>query len=108
MAAPTAPPFFVLKGEGASGGCLGRLDLLGRARLGACNGNAARLHVLGQVAHESDMEQAVLQHSAGDLNMVGELEAALEGTRSNAARKDVRSRAVLLLALLALEVLTRF
>src|SRR6266571_4262808 len=41
----------------------------------------ARLHGLGNLADEIDVKQSVLQARALDLDVVGELEAALEGTR---------------------------
>jgi len=52
------------------------LDLLAVAR--RCDGNRARLHALGQVADQIDVQEAILELGALDLDVVGELEAALE------------------------------
>ena len=49
----------------------------------------AGLGGLGDLADEVDMEEAVLQARALHLDMVGELEAALEGARGDAAIKDL-------------------
>ena len=38
------------------------------------------------------MEQAVLEGRAGDLDVVGELEAALEGARGDALMEDLALR----------------
>src|SRR5712691_11428186 len=71
------------------------LDLA--CRLAVADGNGARLQALGHVAHEVDMEQAVLELGALDLDVVGELEAPLERARRDAA---VQELAPLLLGLL--------
>ncbi len=44
----------------------------------AADRDLARLHRLGDLAGKVDMQQAVLQAGALDLDMVGELEAALK------------------------------
>ena len=50
-----------------------------------CDRDLAGLHRLGDLADEIDVEEAVLEARAGHLDMVGELEAALEGARGDAA-----------------------
>ena len=65
----------------ASGGLFFGLDLAlcdiwsGRS---AADLDPARLHLFGNLALEFDRQQAVLQLSASDLHVVGQLEAALE------------------------------
>src|SRR6266700_1605567 len=88
--------------NGASGlrGGLG-LDLLGLVRRRG-DRDLARLQLLGDVALEVDEEQAVLQRGAFDLDMVGELEAALKGPRGNAAIEQLGIPAVVLFLALAL------
>jgi hypothetical protein len=66
----------------ASGSDLGRLDLQELA--GACDRDRPRLHGLGNLAHELDVQEPVLQARALDLDIVGELEATLEGSRGDA------------------------
>src|SRR5580704_9816101 len=66
----------------ASGSNLGRLDLQELA--GTCDGDRPSLHRLRNLAHEVDVEEPVLQARAVDLDIVGELEATLEGSRGNA------------------------
>src|SRR5262249_47439150 len=57
------------------------VDDLGR--LGA-DRDLARLHRLGDLADEIDVKQAVLQAGTLDLDVIGELEPALERARGNA------------------------
>src|SRR5262249_20077205 len=49
----------------------------------------ARLVGLGDLARQVDMQQAVLEMSALDLHMVGQLERPLEGARRNALIEHV-------------------
>src|SRR5947207_3143661 len=48
------------------------------------NGDPTRLLLLGHLAHEFDGQQAVLQPRLADLDVIGEVEAPLEGVRRNA------------------------
>ena len=48
----------------------------------------ARLLALGKFALELDMQQAVLERGAGDLDIFGKLEAQLEGALGNAAMQE--------------------
>src|SRR5580704_14330961 len=66
----------------ASGSNLGRLDL--QELSGTCDGDRPSLHRLWNLAHEVDVEEPVLQARAVDLDIIGELEATLEGSRGNA------------------------
>src|SRR6185437_13828473 len=59
-----------------------RIDDL-RVRLGA-DRDLARLLAFGNLAHEVDMQEAVLEIRAANLDMVGELELALERARCDA------------------------
>ena len=63
----------------------------------------ARLHRLGNLADEIDVEEAVLKARALHLDMVGELEAALEGARGDAAIEHFVALGVVLGLLLALD-----
>ena len=63
----------------------------------------ARLQLLGNVALQIDVQQAVLQRGAQDLDMVGKLEAALEGARGDAAIEHLGAFAVGLFLALALD-----
>src|SRR3546814_4493385 len=54
------------------------------------DGDAPRLHGLGDLAHQCDGEQAVLELRAGHLDVVGEVEAALEGAGGDAAVEEAR------------------
>src|ERR1700674_2290535 len=66
----------------SSGGLGGLgLDHLGRA---GADRNLARLHRVGNFADEVDVEKAGFQGRTLDLDVIGELEAALEGTRRDA------------------------
>src|SRR5690606_1964535 len=62
----------------------------------------ARLHLLGDVALELDVQQAVPELGAKHLDMVGKLEAALERPRGDAAMQESRA-CVLLPSLAALD-----
>src|SRR5687768_13986745 len=66
---------------------------------GLADRNLARLHRLRNLADEVDVEQAVLKACAGDLDMVGELEAALEGAGGDAAIENLTVLACLFLLL---------
>src|SRR5262245_11111601 len=72
------------------------LDLL-RLGFAVADGDAAGLKPLRHVAHQLDMEQAVLDAGALHLDVIGELETALEVARGDAA---VQELALLLLGLL--------
>src|SRR5438105_14386697 len=67
-----------------------RLDLL--RRLAVADGNGARLQPLGHIAHEVDVEQAVLDVGALDFDMVGEAEASIEGSGGNATVQELALR----------------
>src|SRR5262249_24860223 len=73
------------------------LDLLGS--LAVRDLDLSGLGGLRDLAHEVDMEQAVLQARALHLDMVGKLESALKGARGNAA---IENLAVILGSLLLL------
>src|SRR3954454_19724526 len=60
------------------------VDHLRRLRAGV-DRNAAGLLGLGDLAHEVDMEQVVLERGVLHLHEIGKLEDALEGTRGDAA-----------------------
>ena len=86
--APKGASFVVERVAGLRGD-LG-LDLLGLAVGGAVRDlDLAGLRGLGDLADEVDMEEAVLEARALHLDMVGELEAALEGARGDAAIEDL-------------------
>ena len=62
---------------------------------GASTGSAAMailrgFMASGNVAQKIDVQQAVLQRSRLDLDMIGKLEAALEGALGDAAIEDIR------------------
>ena len=63
--------------------------------LAVADGDLARLLRLGDLAHEVDVQEAVLEVRAGHLDVVGELEAALEGAGRDALIEHLalRSRA---------------
>src|SRR5260221_268385 len=72
--------------------CLRRL-LLDRLRLRACSDlDRPRLHRLGDLAHEFDMQHAVVEAGADHLDGIGELEAALEGPAADVSIGAKRSR----------------
>src|ERR1700730_6723550 len=79
-----APPNFKSKNSGSD---LGRLDLQKLA--GARDRDRPGLHRLRNLAHEVDAQEPVLQARALDCDMVGELEATLEGPRGNALVEHV-------------------
>src|ERR1700730_11143259 len=79
-----APPNFKSKNSGSD---LGRLDLQKLA--GARDRDRPGLHRLRNLAHEVDVQEPVLQDRALDLDMVGELEATLEGPRGDALVEQV-------------------
>lgn len=85
----------------ASGGCLELLWLGTRT-----DRDRARLHALGQIAHKIDVQKAVLEIGALHLDVVGELEAALEGTRGDAAMQEIALLAVGLLLPLTTSVVS--
>src|SRR6185312_14464211 len=87
-----APPSFV-QVDAALRGLL--IDHLGGA---AARGDLdlARLFRLRDLEHEIDMEQAVVEACTGDLDVIGELEAALEGAACDAAMEISRGVLVLL------------
>ena len=59
-------------------------------RLGAADLDLARLQRLGHLAHEVDVQETVLGHRLDGADVVGELEAALEGAGGDAAVEDGR------------------
>src|SRR6185369_2557927 len=64
-------------------------------------GNLARLFRLGELAHEVNMQEAVRELRAGDLDVVGKLEAALERAGRDALIEHLTLLLVALLLLLA-------
>ena len=62
-----------------------RCDLL---RCQAINRDLARFHRLWDLAGQFDVEQAVFQRCTLHLHMVGQLEAAAEGTTGDAAVEE--------------------
>src|SRR5690606_36083307 len=90
-----------------SGGDLSRsgrglgLDLPGLAAIRDLD--LSRLQFLGNRALQIDVEQAVLQRRAQHLDVVGKLEAALEGTGGDAAVEHLGAAAVGLVLALALD-----
>src|SRR5262249_1621101 len=90
--APTSRSLMICR----SGRLLG-VEYLGRA----VDRHAPRLHGLGDLAHEVDVEQPILEGSALDLDVVGELEAALESPRSDALIEHLAGLLALLHLLLA-------
>src|SRR5260370_34764786 len=66
-----------------------------RGAVAAGDLDLARLHRLGDLTHEIDMEQTIGEARAGDLDMVGELEMALEGASRDAAMQIFRGVLVL-------------
>ena len=65
---------------------------------GALIGDAAGLLLLGHDALQVDMKQAVLELGGLDLDMLGELEAALEGAAGDALVQVGRLGGILALA----------
>ena len=61
-----------------SGGWLGSLLLLDHPRLAGTDLDLAWLSLLGHLVHKIDMQHAVHQGGADDLDMVGEAKAPLE------------------------------
>src|ERR1700731_3259793 len=53
------------------------------------DGDGARLQFLGHIAHEVDVQQAILQRGALDLDAIGELEAPLKGAGADAAMQEL-------------------
>src|SRR5215470_13557323 len=72
-------------------------------RLAAADRNAARLHRLGDLADEVDVQETVLERRRADLDMVGELEHALERTRRDALVEHLALVVLGLRLLLALD-----
>jgi hypothetical protein len=60
--------------------------------------NSARLHGFRNLAHEIDLEQAVLERSCLNLDMVGKAEVPLEAARGDALENIVFLVVVILLA----------
>src|SRR5690606_15758789 len=58
-------------------------------RLGAVDGDLAGLLALGQFALELDVQEPVLERGAGHLDILGELEAQLEGALGDAAVEEL-------------------
>ena len=81
-------------GGGGLGGLL--LDHLRAARLAAVDRDRARLHRLGHLAHQVDMQQAVIEAGALDLDMVGQAEAPLEGAPGDPVMQVAASFGVVL------------
>src|SRR6266566_3777415 len=79
--APRKPRRSQIQPVRASGSDFGRLDLQELA--GARDRDRPRLHRLRNLAHEVNVQEPVLQTRAFDLDMVGELEATLEGPRGD-------------------------
>ena len=61
----------------------------------AVDGDLARLALLWDLAHQADMQQAVLERSGGDLDGIGQVEAALAfETVANRLNTDRNSRSL--------------
>src|SRR5688500_12705676 len=73
-----------------------------RQSAGRADRDLLRLHRLGHLAYQVDGQEAVLESRAGDLDVIGELEAALEGAAGYAAVEHLG--AVVLGVLLAADV----
>ena len=71
----------------ASGSDLGRFDL--QHLVGTRDRDRPRLHRLWDLAHEVNVQEPVLQPCALDHNMVGKLEATLEGPLGDALVEHV-------------------
>src|SRR5258708_9853177 len=80
--------------ERETGLCRLLLDRL-RLRAGG-DGDRPRLHRLGDLADQLDMQHAVIEAGADHLDGVGELEAALEGAAGDAAVEVLRGVLLLL------------
>src|SRR5260370_7389647 len=65
--------------------CLGGLSLFDHLRLAPADLDLARLGRLGHLVDEVDMQHAVDQAGANDLDVVGEAEAPLERAPGDAA-----------------------
>src|SRR5208337_4899624 len=72
-----------------------RFRRLHRTRRAVADRNLARTLGFGYFAHQIDMQQAILQTGARHLDVVGELEAALESARGNALIEHFRALAFL-------------
>src|SRR5215218_5115801 len=70
-------------------------------RLRSADVDLLGLHRLGDLAHQLDREQAVLEVRAPDLDMVGKREAPLERTRRDPTVDVIAALLVVLLALAA-------
>src|SRR5271170_5811607 len=77
------------------------LDHRGVAVLGAIDRDRARLFRLGDLTHEIDVQETVFEARAFDLDKVGQLEHALEGTRRNALIEHLTAFLLLLGVFLA-------
>src|SRR3546814_14621544 len=80
----TSPPATGMTGK-VSGPRLGGLVLQHLGLLARGDGDAPRPLGLGDLAHQLDGEQAVLEPRTGHLDVVGKVEAPLEGTGGDAA-----------------------
>src|SRR3546814_8158005 len=80
----TSPPATGMTGK-VSGPRLGGLVLQHLGLLARGDGDAPRPLGLGDLAHQLDGEQAVLELRTGHLDVVGKVEAPLEGTGGDAA-----------------------
>src|ERR1700737_2915491 len=69
----------------------------------AADGGLARLLRLGDLAHEINVQEAVLERRTLDLDVVGELEDALESTRRDALIKHLAGLLLVLGLFLALD-----
>src|ERR1700722_4121039 len=78
-------------------GCLRSLLLvLNSVAVAIADRNRTRLFGLGDLAHEVDVQEAVLEARALHLDEIGQLEHTLEGARSDALIEDVAALLLLL------------
>lgn len=80
---------------------LGLQRLLRRRLLASADVDLPRLHRLGDLAHQLDREQAVLQVRAAHLDMVGKRETPLERAGRNPAVNVIVAAVLALFGLLA-------
>src|ERR1700730_3846010 len=72
-------------------------------RLSAADRDHARLLRLGDLTHQIDVQEPVVERGAFDLDVIRELERALEGTRRDALIKDFAARLLVAGLFLALD-----
>src|SRR5699024_2641276 len=83
--------------SGSPGRCL--VAAFDHAGFAAADFDSARLHPLGQLTLELDVQQAVFQIGTGHLDVIGQLEAAFEAAIGNTAVQEGTLVAVFLFGL---------